>query len=255
MSAVSQPKAVSASNGVRAERTFQRFTLGQRWEHVILIVSFTVLFLTGVIQKYRTEPWSQQILSTPERVETIRNIHHLAAIVLTVLVIYHIGRAIYLLARRRLSSDMFPTWQDVRHAGQMIRYLLFLSERKPVFGKYNFEQKFTYWFLFFGIGIMVVTGFILWFPVQVTSVLPGGVVPAAKLAHSTEAIVAGVFVLIWHFYHVHVERLNLSVFTGRLDEDDMREFHPSEFERLTGESIAMNEDVADGEQKSQGGGA
>jgi len=103
------------------------------------------------------------------------------------------------------------------------------------FGKYNFEQKFTYWFLFFGIGIMVVSGFVLWFPAFFTRILPGGIIPAAKLAHSTEAIVAAIFVLIWHFYHVHAERLNLSIFTGRLNEQDMRAFHTSEFERLTGE--------------------
>ena len=83
---------------------------------------------------------------------------------------------------------------------------------------------------------MVITGFIIWFPIQVTSVLPGSIVPAAKLTHSTEAIVAGVFVLIWHLFHVVFDRLNLSMFTGRLNEDDMRKYHAAEFERLTGES-------------------
>jgi formate dehydrogenase gamma subunit len=236
MSAVSQPKAVSASGGVKTERTFARFTLAQRWEHGLLILSVAVLLVTGLVQKYRTESWSQEILATPERLMLVRTLHHIAAVVLILEVLYHLGRAIVLLARRKLSAAMFPTWQDVRDAGQMIKYLLFLTEQKPKFGKYNFEQKFTYWFLFFGIGIMVVTGLILWFPVQVTTVLPGSVVPAAKLAHSTEAIVAAIFVVIWHFYHVHIERLNLSIFTGRLNEDDMREFHAAEYERLTGES-------------------
>ena len=60
--------------------------------------------------------------------------------------------------------------------------------------------------------------------------------PAAKLAHSTEAVVAGVFVLIWHLYHVLHGRLNLSMFTGRMNEGEMRKFHAAEYERLTGES-------------------
>jgi formate dehydrogenase gamma subunit len=221
---------------VQTVRFFQRFTRGQRWEHVLLILSFVVLFLTGVVQKYRGETWSQEILSTPDRLLLVRNIHHIAAIVLTLEVLYHLVRAIYLLAKRRMSPAMFPTWQDVRDAGGMIKYLLFLTKRQPKFGKYNFEQKFTYWFLFFGLGIMVITGFILWFPIQVTSVVSGGIVPAAKLAHSTEAIVAGIFVVIWHLYHVLIQRLNLSMFTGRLNEDDMREYHTAEYERLTGES-------------------
>ncbi len=59
-------------------------------------------------------------------------------------------------------------------------------------------------------------------------------VPAAKLAHSTESVVLAIFIIIWHFYHVHIERMNLSMFTGRLSEDEMREFHEKEYERLTG---------------------
>jgi formate dehydrogenase gamma subunit len=230
-----QPATPATAVPIRVERTFWRFTLGQRWEHALLLLSVTVLALTGLPQKYRTTAWSQQILSTPERVETVRQIHHIFALVLTLVVLYHLGRAIVLLARRRLPGEMLPTWQDVRDAGQMVKYLLFLSKDKPAFGKYNFEQKFTYWFLFFGIGIMVISGFIIWFPLVVTRLLPGGIVPAAKLAHSTEAIVAVVFIVIWHFYHVHLQRLNLSIFTGRLSEEEMKEYHAKEYERLTGQ--------------------
>jgi formate dehydrogenase subunit gamma len=233
MSAVNS--TAPATRVVQVVRFFARFTRAQRWEHWLLFGSFTVLFLTGIVQKYRTEPWSQNILSTPERLAAIQNIHHIAAIVLILEVIYHLGRGIYLLVRRKMSHAIFPDWQDVKDAGHMTKYLLFLARRRPKYGKYSFEEKLTYWFLFFSIGIMVVTGLTILFPIQVTYVLPGGVVPAAKLAHSTEAIVAGVFVLIWHLYHVLIERLNLSMFTGHMNEDDMRKYHAAEYERLTGE--------------------
>jgi formate dehydrogenase gamma subunit len=240
MSAVNS-SAIRAQRGVQVVRFFARFTRAQRWEHWLLFASFIVLLLTGLVQKYRTEAWAQDILATPDRLASIRTIHHIAAIVLTLEVLFHFGRAILLLARRKMPHHMFPTWQDVKDAGQMIRFLLFLTNKKPKFGKYNFEQKLTYWFLFFSIGIMVITGFIIWFPIQVTTVLPGGIVPAAKLAHSTEAVIAGIFVVIWHLYHVLVERLNLSMFTGRLNEDDMRRYHADEFERLTGEAADVTD--------------
>jgi cytochrome b subunit of formate dehydrogenase len=80
--------------------------------------------------------------------------------------------------------------------------------------------------------MMGISGFIIWFPEFFTQFLPGGIVPASKLAHSTESIVAAIFILIWHIYHVHLERLNLSIFTGRLSEHEMREFHAKEYERL-----------------------
>lgn len=222
------------------ERVFPRFSRAQRWEHAILILSFTVLLLTGLPQKY-FETWGHQILTTPERLLLVRQIHHYAAIVLILEVIYHLARGIFLMLAGRLSSAIFPTRQDLREAGQMVRYLLFLEKRQPAFGKYNFEQKFTYWFLGVGILIMVVTGLILWFPTAWTRLFPGSTIPAAQLAHSEEAIVATIFVIIWHFYHVHFERLNISIFTGRLNERDMRRYHAREFERLTGEPVGQPE--------------
>jgi len=221
---------------VQQERTFPRFSVAQRWEHALLILSGLVLLLTGLPQKYRELSISQDLLSTPDRVELIRQIHHVAAILLALEAVYHLGRIIYLMAKRRLPGDLLPTWQDVRDAGHMLQYLLFLRSDKPKFGRYNFEQKVTYWFIFFGVLIMGISGFIIWFPVQFTQFLPGGVVPAAKLAHSTESIVAAIFVLVWHVYHVHLERTNLSMFTGRVSEEEMRTFHEKEYERLTGQA-------------------
>ena len=87
---------------------------------------------------------------------------------------------------------------------------------------------------------MVISGFILWFPVFFTKFLPGGIIPAAKFAHSSEALAGAVFVILWHFYHVHLERLNLSIFTGRLNEEDMQEYHPLEHQRLSAEDQKTN---------------
>jgi len=243
MSVQRRPGPAEVVNGIRTERTFKRFTLAQRWEHAFLMVTFTVLVLTGLPQKYFAA-WGHQILTTPERLFLVRRIHHIFAVILILEVVYHLGRGIYLLAKRRLPGDIFPTWQDVRDAWQMLKYLTFLADNKPKFGKYNFEQKFTYWFLFLAIGIMVISGIVLWFPILLTRVLPGGVIPAAQLAHSSEAIAAAIFVVIWHFYHVHVERLNLSIFTGRLNERDVRDYHAEEYERLTGKTVDTEDDTA-----------
>ena len=231
MSEQMEKNAVQKS-AVQTHKMFMRFNLGQRWEHMLLLISFTVLLLTGLPQKYRAATWSQQILSTPERVELIQTIHHIFAVVLILEVIYHLGKAIILMARRRLPGDIFVSWQDIRDAGRMVAYLLFIRKEKPIFGKYSFEEKVTYWFIFIGIGIMLVSGIILWFPEVVTRVLSGGVIPAAKLAHSTEAVVAGIFIVLWHFYHVHLQRLNLSIFNGSISEDDMKTYHALEYEQL-----------------------
>lgn len=232
MSLPSSPQNELPQAGIRVERTYARFTVGQRWEHLILIVSFIVLLFTGLVQKYRTMAWSQNILSTSESLQLVQDIHHVFALLLTAEVAYHLGRSIFLLARRKLPGKIFFRWQDIRDGFQMLKYLTFLSKEKPEFWKYNFEQKVTYWFIFFSIGIMILSGFIIWFPLFYTRFLPGAIVPAAKLAHSTEALVIGIFVVIWHLYHVLVERLNLSIFTGRLSEPEMKTYHRLEYDQL-----------------------
>lgn len=228
--------SVSHQEHILVERMFKRFTVGQRWEHWLLFLSVLTLLLTGLPQKYRVFSLSQQILSSPERLELVRQIHHIAAIVLILEVIYHLVHNIYLMFRRRLPGDMFPTLRDISDVWQMIKYLLFLKKEVPPFSKYSFEQKFTYWFLFLTVAVMVVSGLVIWFPLQVTRVFPGGIVPAAKLAHSTEAVVAAIFILIWHIFHVLIHRINLSMFTGKLSEQEMRRYHQLEYERLSGVS-------------------
>ncbi len=222
----------SQNEQVKLVRTFPRFNVSQRWEHAVLLISIAILLATGLPQKYNTTNWSQAIISTPERLKTIQDIHHIAALLLTALVLYHLGKIIVSIVRRKLPGDMLPALQDVKDAWNTLLYLLFIKKQKPAYGKYNFEQKVTYWFMFIAIGIMLISGYIMWFPEAVTRILPGGVIPGAIMAHSTEAIATLVFIVIWHFYHVHIERLNLSIFSGWLNEDDMRSYHSQEYDRV-----------------------
>lgn len=224
--------SIPSNTKLVTERSFLRFNLTHRCEHTILLLTLAILLLTGLPQKFRATSWSQAILATPERVQLIQNIHHITAALLALLFIYHLGKIIYLLVRRRLSGDMLPTWQDVKDAFQMIKVLLYLSKEKPAFGKYNFEQKVTYWFIFVSVSILGLSGMILWFPEWFSRFLPGGMIPAARLAHSTESVVLAIFVVVWHFYHVHVERLNLSIFTGKISEEEMKEYHPRHYLQL-----------------------
>jgi formate dehydrogenase subunit gamma len=229
---VTQTTAAAKSAKARVVRHFLRFTLSQRAEHLVIMIACIVLLLTGLPQKYNMSSWSQPFIETPARLSILQTIHHIFAVILIIECLYHVGRAIYLLTRRKLSPAIFPTTQDLADAWQMVKYLLFLAPEKPRFGRYNYEQKFMYWLVFFALGVLTFSGLIIWFPILVTRVLPGGIVPAAKLAHSTEAIVTAIFLLIWHTYHVHIERFNTSIFTGYISEDDLRTYHPKEYERL-----------------------
>ena len=175
----------SVTPPARTVRHFLRFTAGQRLEHLVVFVAFVVLLLTGLPQKYGGTAWSQQIISTPGQLQTLRAIHHVFAVLMVMECVYHLGQAVYLLVHRRLSIALFPGLQDFADAWQMFKYLLFVSPDKPRFGHYSYEQKFMYWLVVVALGILTISGLIIWFPVAVTWILPGAPWLSIRLATLT----------------------------------------------------------------------
>ena len=72
------------------KQTFTRFEAAQRIEHVLLLISFTTLCLTGLPQKYATAGISELIIRIFGGIDMIRNIHHIAAVVFLLETIYHL---------------------------------------------------------------------------------------------------------------------------------------------------------------------
>jgi hypothetical protein len=87
---------------------------------------------------------------------------------------------------------------------------------------------------------MVGTGLILYFPLIVTSVLPGVMIPIAKVAHSNEGLMAFLVVLTWHIYNAHLNPdvfpFDFTIFTGKISRHRMETEHPVELQRLTGDA-------------------
>ena len=66
--------------------------------------------------------------------------------------------------------------------------------------------------------------------------LPGVAVTASRVAHSYEALLAFLAIVLWHFYNSHFAAgafpMDTSIFTGRISAEKMREEHPLEYEEL-----------------------
>jgi mono/diheme cytochrome c family protein len=95
-------------------------------------------------------------------------------------------------------------------------------------GRYTFEEKMEYWAFVWGAIVMGTTGFMMWNPIVTARFLPGEAIPAAKMAHGWEAVLAILAILIWHMYGVHLKRFNKSMFTGKMSEEEMLHEHPLE---------------------------
>jgi cytochrome b subunit of formate dehydrogenase len=222
---------------------YQRFSRSDRAQHLVMLVSFLVLTLTGLPQKfiYLNSRYLDDAIDLMGGIEGVRIIHRVAATVLMLVTVYHlldVARRIYV---RRARLTMLPGYRDALDALQAVRYNLGLAQQRPRMDRYTWEEKVEYWSLVWGTIVMIATGFMLWNPVATARFLPGEFIPAAQVVHGGEALLAILAVLVWHFYSVHLRHFNRSMFTGELSEHVMHEEHPLELERIqAGEHVTSS---------------
>lgn len=214
------------------EKTYLRFNVAQRFEHLLLIVSFTTLGLTGLPQKYALSPISQAIIAVLGGIETLRIVHRVAATVFILEAIYHLVLVGYALFVLRRQASMLPTVKDATDALQSFGYNLGFVKQPPKMPRFNFTEKAEYWAMAWGLVLMGLTGFMLWNPLATVRILPGVFIPAAKAAHGAEAVLAVLAILLWHFYNVHLKRWNWSMIKGHLTREEMEEEHALELEEI-----------------------
>jgi formate dehydrogenase subunit gamma len=213
-----------------------RFSPRQRLEHVAVMALFLLLALTGFPQKFHDARWAGLIVDALGGIARVRFWHRAAGLLFALLAVAHVATALFLTATRRVPLSMVPARKDFQDAVTNLRYYLGLSESRPRFDRFDYREKFEYWGLLLGAGVMVATGFILYGPLLASRVLSGELIPVAKVAHSNEGLMAFLVVIVWHVYNVHlapeVFPFNRSIFTGRISREHLHRDHPLEYERL-----------------------
>lgn len=214
------------------EQSYQRFDRSQRAEHLIFLVCFTVLAITGLSQMFASSLIGETAIGLLGGIEATRVIHRIAAVVMMAVSIYHVLSLLYRLIVRRVRASMLPARKDLDDLLQDIRFYLGRARQRARFGRFSYIEKAEYFALVWGTVVMIVTGFLMWNPIAAARLLPGEIIPAAKAAHGGEALLAVLAILLWHFYHVHIRHFNLSMFTGRLSRQEMEHEHPAELEAI-----------------------
>ncbi len=223
-----EPKPKPKKTLVKPVRVYERFQWTQRAAHALLLISFSMLAITGLPQKYATAGWAQWMIARFGGIDTTRLIHRTFATILMLLVVYHALDLGYKIFVKHVRLSMLPGFRDVKDALQAFLYNIGLGKKPPQLGRYTFEEKAEYWALIWGTIIMAITGFMMWNPVTTTRLLPGEIIPASKAAHGGEALLAVMAIVVWHMYGVHIKRFNKSMFTGKQTEEEMLHEHPLE---------------------------
>jgi len=231
---------------------FFRFTLHQRLQHIVLATSVLVLILTGFGLKFPDSAFWQQVFALFGGIETAPHFHRFFGVVLCSLFVYH---GIYFLtvfykndikpmkARGELSAwnlvvafyrvPMIPHYKDGTDLVDYLKYVLFISDKKPAYDKFMWKEKFDYFAVYWGTPMLGLTGIFMWNLEFFSHYLPGIVFNISYIAHTDEALLAGTFLIVWHFYNTHYHRHKFPMgrvfITGYLSEEDMIEEHYDEY--------------------------
>ena len=219
-----------------AERHFVRFSLNFRLQHVVLFSSCIILILTGLPIKFHESAWAEFMFGAMGGIQNSSMIHRVGAVGLICVALYHMAYLTVFAEGRRNFIGLLPGPKDLRDLTQMLQYFLGRTQEKPRFGRFSYVEKFDYWAVYWGIVVMVGSGCLLWFENITLSYLPKYMLDIAKEAHSDEALLATLAIIIWHFYNVHFNPrkfpMNRVWITGKLSEEEMLEEHPLEYEHL-----------------------
>jgi cytochrome b subunit of formate dehydrogenase len=217
-----------------------RFELHQRLQHWLLAVSFTTLCLTGFPMKFAAQPWAAWMIARFGGLAAARLVHRAAGTLLITGFVYHLVYVLNLVwhAKKRSGKSLRKTLasmpmsvgpRDGVHLMQLMLYLCFLRKTKPSFGKFNPEEKFEYFGVFWGTFMLGVTGLLMWANGWTTRHLPGRILTIAALLHTFEAFLALLHIGIVHLANVvfHPESFPVSkaMLTGETPRRKLADAH------------------------------
>ena len=220
---------------------FRRFPLLWRIGHLIFALSLMILTLTGMSVFYAETAWAPVVMNALGGPQAAAYIHRVSAVIFASV---FVGHLVYVVLHLRESwrsfqwfgpNSFIPRWQDLWDIVAMFKWFFNLGPR-PVFDRWTYWEKFDYWAPFWGVTIIGVSGFMLWFPNTTASFLPGWTFNVATIFHGEEALLAALFLFTVHFFNNHFRPdkfpLDVVMFTGSVPLEEFKHEHTVEYNRL-----------------------
>ena len=231
-----------AAEKKRQAREIMRLTLNQRVQHWLLLTSFVVLVVSGFALQY-PDSWLAWTLGKSEYLRRI--IHRIAAVIMLVAGVYHLGYLFWSKDGRLWVKDMMVRGKDFKDVIGNFGYYLGASKVRPKIARFGYAEKAEYWAVVWGTIIMGLTGLMIWFKLGLFRFLPRWAIDIALAVHFYEAVLATLAIVVWHFYHVifdpDVYPVNFAFLDGRVSEEHYRNEHQLAHE----ESIKETQETRD----------
>lgn len=242
----------------KGARLYRRFRPIDRFVHVLVIVSFMLLVLTGMPLKFHTKPWAHAFFDQIGGAAVAASVHRFAAIVTLTYFVLHLGSLMVLVRRHREKwvddagkfslrrflalafgpDSPFPRWQDVKDLAGHMKWF-FGRGPKPKFDRFTYWEKFDYMAVFWGVTVIGLSGLVMWYPAFFSRFLPGWSINIAHIVHSDEALLAAGFIFTFHFFNSHFRPekfpYDAVMFSGHVTEEELKHERPAQWERMAAE--------------------
>jgi len=228
---------------VSSEKQYVRFPVFYRILHIIMIICFLTLTITGMTLKFSYAPWALFISRLLGGFAVSGFLHRCAAVGLLSIFVAHIWQVL----NQKINEH--KSFKRILFGPDSILFLKkdwkeFLATMKwymgkgpyPKYGRWTYWEKFDYFAVLWGIVVIGTSGLMLWFPEGFTHILPGWVINVATIIHSDEALLAAGFIFTVHFFNTHFRPekfpMDTVIFTGRMSIEDLKRERPKEYKTL-----------------------
>jgi cytochrome b subunit of formate dehydrogenase len=220
----------------------ERFSVFQRLTHLLVIISFLTLAITGMALKFAMEDWAQWIAVMTGGFTVLGALHRFFAIItffyffLTMIMLYTKWQE----SKKSILGFIFdpeglvPNLNDLKELIATVKW--FFGGPRPYYGHWTYWEKFDFMAVFWGIAVIGSSGLALWFPELFSVFLPGWGLNIATIIHSDEALLAAGFIFTIHFYNTHLRPdkfpLDPVIFLGSITVDELKHERPREYDQL-----------------------
>ena len=211
---------------------FVRLNRSERTQHMIFMICFVVLAVTGFMLKV-PESAVAQFGSLGQAVFHWRSlVHRVAGATLILVSTYHLFWLVFTAAGRRWLWDMLPRWKDARDLVENMLYHFNVRKEPPEYDRFNYKQKMEYGALIAGNTLMSISGLLLWWE----SYWDKFILDIAAIVHSREAVLACLAIIVWHMYEIHLKPHKSPIdkvwITGVIDEEEMKAEYKLQYRKI-----------------------
>ncbi|HAH07659.1 MAG TPA: hypothetical protein DCM05_14245 [Elusimicrobia bacterium] len=176
-------------------------TLNERAQHLVLMLSFTLLAYSGFALKFPQSWWAAPFLWIGGDHARLLS-HRIMALLFILLGFFHLGYMVLTREGRGRLRALFPAVRDLYDPFKLVGYNLGWLRERPLLPRFSYIEKAEYWALVWGSIVMVVSGGVLIFHNFALAHFPLWVLDVCRVVHYLEAVLACAAIFVWHLYWV-----------------------------------------------------